>query len=422
MGRRDSLAKAPRTIDNGRVTAEEIISNPGYLKLELLTKGVRLDRSALQSREITKAFNIAAEVGTRLELDLLLPGNVLVNIPIQECLSKDTPYLLRKSGTKFYIKADSKVVKVDVIPVPKFYERLSSKGRPLLSIGRTSGNYLLISPTVACEFLTQNLPCKYCNVASRASDDKSVAEVLETVEAAMEEGAAEFICLNVGYEPSEDGGIARLYPYIKAIKENFDTLICVQAQPPKTDEWIDLTYAAGVDSIAYNLEVFDSELFTQVAPGKMQLIGRDRYFEALRRAVKVFPAGTVVSNLIVGLEPAQATVKGIDFLTAAGVIPTLPILRPAPGLGLKARVEPELEVILPIFNHLQKALQINNLSPSWISHFNMVVNTLDGNFGGQAPVRRGWAFPRSKRRHKLALHLRRRFRVRSADESESHSG
>lgn len=418
---KDNAAKTEHTGAAGHDTRAEIAASPAFLKLELLTRGVRLDHSALRSREIIRAFNIASEVGTRVELDVVLPGKVLVNIPIQECLSRETPYRLGKSNNRFYITDGSQEVKVKVNPVPKFYERLSSKGQPLLKIGRASGNYLLIAPTTACEFLTQNLPCKYCNTQAKSGQDKEVSEVLETVQAALEEGVAESICLSVGYELSDDGGIARLLPYIKAIKENFDTLICVQAQPPKADEWIDVTYASGVDSIAYNLEVFDNKFFERVAPGKMQLIGRDRYFEALRRAVKVFPAGTVVSNLIVGLEPPQSTVKGIDFLTSAGVIPTLPIFRPIPGLGIEAQVETKSEIILPIFHELQKALQRNNLSPSWVSHFNLVVNTIDGYFGGEAPVRGGW-LGRSRRRNKLALDLRRRLRVRQAGDRESHSG
>lgn len=399
----------------------DVIQNSGHLKLELITKGVRLDRSALQSGEIIRALDIASQVHTPLELDLVLPGNVLVNIAIQECVDKESCYFLVKEGDNFYIVNGGGKVKVWLVPPPQFYEKKTSSGVLLAKIGRTYGNYLLVTPTGACEFLNQNLPCKYCDIESKKAPDKTVDEVLETVDAAIKEGIAEYICLNVGYATSEDGGIARLLPYIKAIKDNFNSLICIQAQPPSTDEWVDVTYASGVDSLAYNLEVYDPELFKLVAPGKMKLLGRDRYFQALGRAAKVFPSGAVVSNLILGLEPTESTMKGIDILTSLGVVPTLPIFRPLPGAGLKSYIDLTPEAMAPIFIHLQSALKKNRLSTSWISHFNIIVNAIDAHFfGSQTPIKKSWqSVFKSKRSNKLALSLRRRLRVKSAEENES---
>lgn len=396
-----------------------VIHNSGHLKLELITKGVRIDRSALSSSEIMRALEIADQVSTPLELDLILPGDVLVNIAIQECLDKDTRYFLTKEKDDFYIVYGEHKVKVWLVPPPKFYEQTASSGVLLAKIGRTYGNYLLLTPTGGCEFLNKGLACMYCDTESKKAPDKTIDEVLETVEAALKEGVSEYICLNVGYNLSDDGGIARLLPYVKAVKENFEALICVQAQPPKTDEWIDMTYAAGIDSLAYNLEVYDPGLFELIAPGKMELAGRERYFKALGRAAKVFPSGAVVSNLIVGLEPTESTIRGIDILTSLGVVPTLPIFRPVPGANLKSFIELTPEAMAPVYIHLQEALRRNKLSPSWISHFNIVVNAVDAHFfGGQAPLKKHWqSVFKSKRNNRLALNLRRRLRVRAAEES-----
>lgn len=395
--------------------------NAGQLKLELITKGVRLDRSALRSKEIVRALEIESQINAPLELDLILPGNVLLNIPIQECIDKDTCYFLVKEDDYFYIVNGGNRVKVWLVPPPEFYEKKTLSGTLLAKIGRTYGNYLLVTPTGACEFLTRDLACMYCDIEAKKAPDRSVEDVLETIEAALKEGVAEYVCLNVGYSVSEDGGIARLLPYIKAIKDNFNVLICVQAQPPAADEWIDMTYAAGVDSLAYNLEVFDPKLFKLIAPGKMELVGRDRYFQALARAAKVFPTGAVVSNLIVGLEPPESTIKGIDVLTALGVVPTLPIFRPLVGSNLKSHIDLTPEAMAPIFTHLQNALRKNKLSSGWISHFNIVVNAIDAHFfGGQAPLKRHWqSVFKSKRSNRLALNLRRRLRVRTAEDNES---
>lgn len=416
---------------------QKLLTNPGYLKLELLTKGIKLSRTALESEEIKRTLAIAGTLGSALELDLVLPENVLVNIPIQECLAADRPYTLTKDDGRFYIETEAVPdtdgapakpasrgkVEAWVVPPPAYYDRRTSSGVPLADIGRVYAGYLAITPIPTCEFISENLACRYCDVPGRGWPERTVDEVLETVEAALDEGAAEYVCLNVGYATGEDGGIARLEPYVRAIKERYNVLVCVQAQPPKDNHWIDLTYAMGVDSLAYNLEVYNPERFATIAPGKMKLVGRDRYLEALSYATKVFPAGAVVSNLIVGLEAAADTIKGIDALTAMGVIPTLPIFRPQPGEGAMFSAEDIAEV----FRRLPDALRRHRLSPSWISHFNMVVNAMDGHFfGGQAPLKRRWQQVfKSKHGGRLAhgiSNFRRRLRVRPSEDeaSEGH--
>ncbi len=397
-----------------------IIENPALLKLELLSKGVRLDKSALKSEEIAQALEIGNRVSVPLELDMILPGNVLVNIAVQECLDKDSCYVLKNDNGEFYITNGVAKTRVWIVPPPKFYNQTTSSGALLAKIGRTYGNYLLITPSGACEFLSRDMACKYCDVEAKQTPDKSIDDVLETVEAALKEGAAEYICFNIGYADSEDGGIKQLLPYIKAVKDSFNALICIQAQPPASDEWVDMTYAAGVDSLAYNLEVFDPEIFGLIAPGKKRLVGRDRYFKALARAAKVFPSGAVVSNLIIGLEPVESTLKGIDALAAFGVVPTLPLFRPLPNGELTSYVKLSPEAIAPIFIHLEAALNKNKLSSSWINHFNIVVNAIDAHlFGGQTPVKKNWPSIFSAKKHnKLALNLRRRLRVRATDNNE----
>ena len=403
------------------MSATAAIKTPGYLKLDLVIRGMKISRAALAAPEISRTLKLSQEIGAALELDIILPENVIVNIPIRECLAEDRPYTLVEDDGRFFIVGADERVPVGVVPLPKFYDQKTSTGVPMAKIGRAYGGYLAISPTPVCEFITQELACRYCDLESKKGRPWSVEEVLQTVAAAVDEGVAEYICLNVGYTDSPDGGIALLEPYIKAIKNRFDVLVCVQAQPPATDEWIDATYAMGIDSIAYNLEAYDPLIFGRIAPGKKELLGRDRYFEALRYAARIFPSGAVVSNLIVGLEPIDSTLKGIDMLAAIGVIPTLPVYRLASdeeGDGKR------IKALAPVFVHLQEALKRNRLSPTWISHFNLALNAIDGHFfGGEAPIKTRWQrLFRSKHGGRLAHGIstfRRRLRVRPVDDEVS---
>lgn len=402
-----------------------IIKNPGYLKLDLLIRGLKISRDALASEEIRRTLAISQEIGAALELDIVLPENVLVNIPVRECLAPDRPYALLKEDGRFFIANNDDKVQVWVAPTPQYYEQKTSSGVPMVKIGRAYAGYLAISPTPVCEFLTKDLACRYCDLESKKGRAWTVEEVVETVAAALTEGVSEYICLNVGYTKTPDGGIDLLEPYIKAIKDNFDALVCVQAQPPAEDRWVDATYAMGIDSIAYNLEVYDPELFAQIAPGKQALVGRERYFETLRHAAKIFPIGAVVSNLIVGLEPVASTMKGIDMLAAMGVIPTLPIYRE--GISGLAGTHEAITSMTPVYVHLQKALKRNRLSPTWISHFNLALNAIDGHFfGGEAPLKQRWqSVFKSKSGSRLAYgisNFRRRLRVRTVGQDSDPRG
>ncbi len=401
------------------------IRNPGYLKLELMIRGVKISRQALGCAEIERRIKLSKETGAALELEIVLPENVLVNIPVLECLAEDRPYTLIEEGSRFYIVGRDEKVEVWIPSLPEFYDKKTTSGVPMVEIGRAYAGYLAISPTPVCEFIKQDIACHYCDLESKKGRAWTVDEVVETVEAALDEGAAEFVCLNVGYTDTADGGIALLEPYIHAIKKKFDVLVCVQAQPPGEDKWIDATYAMGVDSIAYNIEAYDTKLFSRIAPGKLRLLGRDRYFEALRYAAKIFPSSAVVTNLIIGLESIESTNKGISNLTAMGVIPTLPIYR----MGFDENMDSAklLSDVAPIYVHLQQSLKRNKLSPTWISHFNLALNAIDGHFfGGEAPLQQKWQrVLKSKHGGRIAhsiSNFRRRLRVRSVDDDSTPSG
>lgn len=403
------------------MSATEAINNPGLLKLDLTIRGMKISRDALATSDISRTLRLSQETGAALELDIILPENVMVNIPIRECLAEDRPYTLTVKDGRFFITRGDAKTEVWVAPPAGFYEKRTSTGVSMAKIGRTYAGYLAISPTPACEFISQELACRYCDLEAKKGRAWSVEEVVETVEAAVAEGVAEYVCLNVGYTDSPDGGIALLEPYIKEIKHRFDLLVCVQAQPPASDEWIDATYAMGIDSIAYNLEAYDPDVFESIAPGKMRLIGRDRYFEALKHAARIFPSGAVVSNLIIGLEPITSTLKGIDMLASLGVIPTLPIYRLA--IDCEETLD-RVEAMAPVYAHLSNALKRNKLSPTWISHFNMALNAIDGHFfGGEAPLGQRWQkVLHSKHGGRIAhgiSSVRRRLRVRPADDEVS---
>src|SRR4030095_15523692 len=79
-------------------------------------------------------------------------------------------------------------------------------------------------------------PCLFGVEGARGRGDgeATVADVVEVVRAAFDEGAAEAVYLNSDAFAAEDGGLAFLAPYVEGIRKHFDTLVAVQTHPPRT--------------------------------------------------------------------------------------------------------------------------------------------------------------------------------------------
>lgn len=399
------------------------LDNPGSLKIDLMLRGTRIDDP------VVKAWACGSE-----GVDISLPRNTLVNIPCGEEFTRRSPYLIRKDAAgKGYVITDGNAeVPVSLVEKPAFHSQKTSTGVPLSKIASAHGSYTVITPSPRCDFFNSSVECKYCaGNFDRPGDEGvvyTVEEVVETAGAVLKEKGSGIIYLSIGFSDTPDGGIEFLRPYIQAVKKHYNCLVAVEALPPKDNRWIDETYALGADSVLYNLEIFDKELFELICPGRAKLIGRKRYLDALKYAAGIFPSGTVASHLIVGLEPPGSTCMGIDCLTDMGVVPILPIYRPAKGRSL--RIEPlNTEIIIPVYKHLYGALTAKKISLNWVRDISMVTTPaeirglVDGDDGRGSIVE---SFYRSRIGLKAAWglsSLRRKLRVKgSSNEPPESSG
>ncbi len=349
---------------------KDYLHNVGMLKIDLMLRGIRVNNSI-----------DLAKVAHGSGIDILLPGETLANVPHGDEFTARSPYQLKRVDDAYSITNGVSEMPCEVIPLTDFYNGRTSSGVEFGRIATTHGSYVAITPRPSCEFFGEGVECRYCagnfDTVSKDAKPFSIDEILEVVEAVKKEKIAEIIYLSLGFTSEDDGGIEFLAPYIKAIKKHFNFLVAVEALPPKKNSWIDDTYAMGADSVLYNLEIFDKGLFEIICPGRSESIGRERYLDALKYAASIFPNGTVASHLIVGLEPPGSTIKGVDFLTAMGVVPILPIYRPSPGKAL--RIEPlTADIIIPVYSHLYKAVKENNINMNWVRDISLISTPIEG--------------------------------------------
>ena len=90
--------------------------NPGYLKLELAARGMRVDERVRAQAALRPAANDAPPDA----IELALPEGVSVTAPIAPGVAGDSPYLLAAHGDHFTLLKNGSSVDVQLVPEPQF--------------------------------------------------------------------------------------------------------------------------------------------------------------------------------------------------------------------------------------------------------------------------------------------------------------
>ncbi len=337
--------------------------NPGLLKLELFCKGMRIDESCCLDIDARPVLRTRGGLGSGLEI--ILPDNLYVNVPIEEHFAKKSPYLLIKRE-RYFIKKDKDILCSVILPrKPEFYDKKTTSGKIMSRIGILQGSYLGIYPTRVCEFwiMRPRMNCKFCsvglNVGQNEELEKTVDDVLETIEAAREEEGVTFVHFNTGYLGGKS--LDELSIYINEVKRRTGLLVGVQCPPASDLTRYDYLKELGVDHLSFCLELFNPERFRNICPGKYRYITQKRYFDAIRYCVRMFGKGRVAGEVIAGLEEPQVTIEAIENFARMGAVSTVCIFRPCLGTDLEDFLPPKTEHMIPVFRRMYEVCLENNI-------------------------------------------------------------
>jgi hypothetical protein len=347
--------------------------SPVELEIELFCRGMRIDESCLLAEEGRRISRTRAGLGSGLEL--LLCGRsrpIWVNVPVSERFATASPLrLMRGDGDQGYFIHDTRTHDVyDVVlpPEPAWYRKSTSSGIPMPRIGVLQGNYLGVYVSNGC-LLWASSPsraCKFCttgkNVGVAEEKRKKVEDVLEVALAAREEGSV-FTHLNTGYHFEDVARLEPIHgprqcePFVRALRERVGGFIGVQAFPVPRAQFheYDALIDAGADHFSFCYEFEDPEYFTRMCPGKAQTLGQDGFFEAMEYTARRLGRGRVSGEIIAGIEPIEATKRGIDRIVAAGAFPTVCIFRPTVGSALEDALPASPSAMREVFAHLWEA-------------------------------------------------------------------
>jgi hypothetical protein len=260
-----------------------------------------------------------------------------------------SPVRIVRYDEKFYFAiADTRITEVNPMSAPEWVN-VDVNGKKASSILQNElGNLMGAIPTItvggkryqSCSYIEEGSRCNFCAL-ERKPKDVTPTDFAEVARMAYRENEFTTVTLTGGNTISKNRGIEKYVPYVSAINEMCNIPIEVEVSPPRDVKIIGDIADAGATSFMSNIEVFNKRRRSVVCPAKSNIPIED-YMKAFR-AADCFGL-EIYSVLIVGLEPTESTLNGVEFLARGGVTSVPLPFKPISGavFGKKLPTNPRI--------------------------------------------------------------------------------
>jgi hypothetical protein len=290
-------------------------------------------------------------------------------VAIQTSLSPYSPYLIDVVDGRLALTTEGRVLaEVRYPKTPDYYSKSLPDGTPYHEIV-AFGTFITIFRN--CQYWGAREECKFCDINENArqmklSRDftltapvKSVDDVVRVVEEVasdarkIDAGARNFVLSGGSITKTLHGkDELKFYEeYIRAIKQSAARPRITFEVNARPREEVERYKAAGVDTIHFNMEVWERRLFEWINPGKAYRIGWDNWVRWMCEAVEVFGEGSVQPSFVSGVEMARphgyesvpeavaSTCAGFEYLMSRGILPRPQQWRREPSTALCKEAE-----------------------------------------------------------------------------------
>jgi len=340
---------------------------PVELEIELFCRGMQIPHDEVRAVTRTRA-------GLGSGLEIVIPADpkpIWMNVPVVEEFARHSVFQLRRDGDRWVVLDGRNAAEYEVFisTEPSWYSRKTSSGIEMSRIGVMQGNYLGIYVSSRCHYWSRDnsMACKFCtsglNFGEFDEARKPVDDVVEVALAARDESDCVFTHFNTGYhyedraEKESYHGLRQCEPYVRAVRSRVGGFIGVQAVPVPRDAYYeyDELIDAGTDHFSFCYEFEDPQVFAELCPGKARSLGQQAFFDAMEYTAQKLGRGRVAGEIIAGVEPIEATKRGIDRIVNAGAFPTVCIFRPTIGSQMQHVPPPDPEAMREVFAHLHES-------------------------------------------------------------------
>lgn len=319
------------------------------LKFRLFTEGMSISeraRKQLIASSVYGALTVADYASTS-GVPLCLPENIWVNVPIIDHNPNfviTTPHQLEWTGEEYVLQSPPDEWPVLPLPVPAFASKLNSQGEPHTHYGLTHTDRVRVSPISGC-----SNSCAFCDLPRRFTYRcKEVALLKETIQAALNDPIlpAKHVLISGGTPQERD------YFYLsnvyKEVLEAFPSIpIDIMMLPLPLVLDLKSLHKQGLNGLSINMELYDDDWRNRMIPEK-NAIQKESWLSFIDKAVGFF-GSEVRSMLMVGLEPIDRTLGGVQALAERGCTPVLSPFRPALGTPLYNHPVPTAEYFEEVY-------------------------------------------------------------------------
>ncbi|MEW5982596.1 MAG: radical SAM protein [Acidobacteriota bacterium] len=280
---------------------------------------------------------------------LRLQDEVWVNAPIAEHNAnfvRAPRTLLDVDGTSFFVAGFGLESLAWVCLPPLYHDRTLSTGRPATHFAFSHGDRVRLSPIRGCA-----MRCKFCNVPyDDPYETKPVDGAIEALQLAFDDP------LQPAHHVMISGGTpaARDIPYLRQVYEQvlesargFD--VDIMMVPVRGLFDLPRLKALGLHQLSVNVELFSEKAARDLMPQKHRF-GTKTLVDFIRDATHVLGPASVRSILMVGIEPATATLDGVRAILDAGGVPVLSPFRPDPATPLRDASPPSADLLEEVFS------------------------------------------------------------------------
>lgn len=287
------------------------------------------------------------EYATTGGVTFVMEGRVFVNAPFDEpfCAGAEVALDVAEGGAGFEVSHGRERLPVEVLPLPGYLGVTDDDGRPVSDVVMSHADRARVSPVGGCSF-----SCGFCDLAGKRYSRRPSTSVLHALRVAMDDKNLPVRHVLVSGGTPLPGDQAWFEESCASVARGAGVPVDVMMTPRGDPVFIDTLVDAGVHGFALNLEVWGEGPSRAYAPQKAKL-GHAAFEAAIARAVeRTGGDGRVRSLLIAGLEPAESTLEGVEFLARLGCDPVLSPFRPARGTALSHMPPPSPESLQALYD------------------------------------------------------------------------
>ena len=325
------------------------------LKIALLNQGARFLNAGKTDKQ-----------GVYESRDIVFDGRPYCEAPVvMNCgydlnLSRYSPYAIENTEKKTILTYYGKNLGNALVEQDQLI-KLSETERRILYF---AADRLRIKLIAGCEYKNIGVGCRFCNlpISKKRFTRDEIREALTHLKTLGFPQESSFplrhILIGGGSCISADiwEDIEWLCRFLKADDFFGDKpLSLMSVLPPR--EKLQALHNAGLEEVAFNIEISDEALAKEMMPGKRRQ-GKSAYYSVLEESVRIFGVGKVRSALLVGLEKSNTIMDEVEHIAAIGVIPCLSAFRALPGSDCLNMPQPTNQYLREIYEESTQRLHL----------------------------------------------------------------